>query len=121
MRSTMNRKAATAVVLAALTWQAPALCEVKLAEAAGWTVSTDGRVNAFISVARGTGIPDSQSIVTPGAVDDDTKDSEVKIRSTRIRNGFLASILGLKLDKQVLNDLKATARVALWMNSSGGR
>ncbi|HVY29816.1 MAG TPA: hypothetical protein VHB79_24820 [Polyangiaceae bacterium] len=117
----MNRKAATAVVLAALTWQAPALCEVKLAEAGGWTVSTDGRVNAFISVARGTGIPDSQSIVTPGAVDDDTKDSNVNIRSTRIRNGFLASILGLKLDKQVLTDLKATARVALWMNSSGGR
>src|SRR4051794_18070541 len=101
MRSTMNRKAATAVVLAALTWQAPAWCEIKLGEGAGWTVSTDGRVNAFISVARGTGIPDSQPLEVPGAVDKDTKDSNEKLRSTRIRNGFLASILGFTLDKQV--------------------
>ena len=117
----MKRKATTAVVLAALTWQAPALCEVKLGEGDGWTVSTDGRVNAFISVARGTGIPDSQSLVVPGAVDDDAKDSNIKIRSTRIRNGFLASILGFNVNKQVLKDLKVTARAALWMNSSGGR
>ena len=117
----MNRKVATAVVLAALTWQAPALCEVELGQAAGWTVSTDGRVNAFISVARGTGIPDSQALVVPGAVDDDTKDSNEKIRSTRIRNGFLASILGFNVKKQVLKDLKVTARAALWMNASGGR
>ncbi len=117
----MNRKAGTAVVLAALTWQAPALCEVKLGEGAGWTVSTDGRVNAFISVARGTGIPDSQHLEVAGAVDKDTKDSNDKLRSTRIRNGFLASILGFTVDKQVLKDLKVTARAALWMNSSGGR
>ena len=117
----MKRKATTAVVLAALTWQAPALCEVKLVEGAGWTVSTDGRVNAFLSLARGTGIPDSQGLVVPGAVDDDTKDSEENLRSTRIRNGFLASILGVNVSKQVLKDLKATARVALWMSSSGGR
>jgi Gram-negative porin len=117
----MNRKAATAFVLAALTWQVPAWSEVKLAEAAGWTVSTDGRVNAFISVARGTGVPDSQSLVVPGAVDDDIKDSNEKLRSTRIRNGFLASILGFNISKQVLKDLKVTARAALWMNSSGPR
>jgi hypothetical protein len=117
----MNRKAATAVVLAALTWQAPALCEVKLVESAGWTVSTDGRVNAFISVARGTGIPDSQALQTAGAVDDDAKDSKEQLRATRIRNGFLASILGFNVNKQVLKDLKVTARAALWMNSSGGR
>jgi len=116
----MNRKAATAVVWAALTWQAPAWCEVKLAEGDGWRVSTDGRVNAFISVARGTGIPDAQPEVA-GATDKDTKDSNEQLRSTRIRNGFLASIVGLTLDKQVLKDLKVTARAALWMNSSGGR
>ena len=38
----MKRKATTAVVLAALTWQAPALCEVTLGEGAGWTVTTEG-------------------------------------------------------------------------------
>lgn len=117
----MNRKVATAVVLAALSWQAPALAEITLAEKDGWTVTTDGRVNAFISVARGKGIPDSQSLVVPGAVDDDTKDSNEQLRATRIRNGFLASILGVNVSKQVLKDLRVTARAALWMNSSGGR
>lgn len=116
----MNCKAIAAVVLCALAWPAQALGEVPLAEADGWRVSTDGRVNAFISVARGTGIPDAQPEVA-GATDKDTKDSQEQLRSTRIRNGFLASILGLKLDKQLFQDVKVTARVALWMNSSGGR
>lgn len=116
----MKRKAATAVVLAALTWQAQALGEVELAEKDGWRVSTDGRVNAFISVARGTGIPENQSDY-PGTATKDTKDSEEKLRSTRIRNGFLASILGFNLDKQVFPELKVTARAALWMNASGTR
>jgi hypothetical protein len=116
----MNRKAATAVVLAALTWQARAHGEVTLVEKDGWKVSTDGRVNAFISVARGTGIPDNQPEVA-GATDKDTKDSNEKLRSTRIRNGFLASILGFTVDRQVLKDLKVTARAGLWLNSSGGR
>jgi hypothetical protein len=116
----MKRKAAAAVVLAALSWQARAHGEVTLVEKDGWKVSTDGRVNAFISVARGTGIPDAQPEVA-GETDKDTKDSNQKLRSTRIRNGFLASILGVTLDKQVLKDLKVTARAGLWMNSSGGR
>lgn len=116
----MKRKAAAAVVLAACTWQAHARCELKLVDQDGWKLSTDGRVNAFISVARGTGIPDGQPEVA-GETDKDTKDSKGDLRSTRIRNGFLASIVGFKVDKQVLTDLKVTARTALWMNSSGGR
>jgi hypothetical protein len=116
----MKRKAATAVVLAALTWQAQALGEVELAEKDGWRVTTDGRVNAFISVARGTGIPDNQPDY-PGTGTKDTKDTNEDIRSTRIRNGFLSSILGFKLDKQVFPELKVTARASLWMNSSAFR
>jgi hypothetical protein len=116
----MKRKAATAVVLAALTWQAQALGEVELAEKDGWRVTTDGRVNAFISLARGTGIPDNQPDY-PGTGTKDTKDTNEDIRSTRIRNGFLSSILGFKLDKQVFPELKVTARASLWMNSSAFR
>ena len=116
----MKRKAATAVVLAALSWQSQSLGEVEIAERDGWGVSTDGRVNAFISVARGTGIPENQADY-PGSATKDTKDSNDQIRSTRIRNGFLASILGFKVDKQLFPDLKVTARVALWMNSSALR
>jgi hypothetical protein len=99
----MNWKAAVAVVFAALTWQSRAVCEVPLAEANGWKVSTDGRVNAFISVARGTGIPEGQSDVV-GTITKDTKDTNDEIRSTRIRNGFMTSILGFGVAKQVSED-----------------
>lgn len=116
----MKRRAAVAVVLAAFTWQAPALAEITLAEKDGWKVSTDGRVNAFISYARGTGIPEGQTDY-PGTTTKDTKDSKDQLRSTRIRNGFLASILAFKVEKQVLKDLKVTARTALWMNIAGTR
>lgn len=116
----MKHTVAAAVVLAAFTWQAPARGEITLAEKEGWKVSTDGRVNAFISVARGTGIPEGQPDY-PGTTTKDQKDSKEELRSTRIRNGFLASILGFRVEKQVLKDLKVTARTALWMNTSGTR
>ncbi len=116
----MKRKAATAVVLAALTWQAHAWGEIEIAEKDGWKVSTDGRVNAFVSIARGTGIPEGQPDY-PGTATKDTKDSEDNLRSTRIRNGFLASILGFNVNKQLFPDLKVSSRVALWMNTSGTR
>lgn len=116
----MNWKAAVAVVLATLTWQNRAFCEVPLAEAGGWKVSTDGRVNAFISVARGTGIPEGQPDF-PGSATKDTKDTNDELRSTRIRNGFMTSILGFSLAKQVSEDFKVSARAALWMNISTSR
>jgi hypothetical protein len=116
----MNWKAAVAVVFAALTWQNRAFCEVPLADAGGWKVSTDGRVIAFISVARGTGIPEGQSDVV-GTITKDTKDTNDEIRSTRIRNGFMTSILGFGVAKQVSEDFKVSARVGLWMNISTGR
>src|SRR5262245_10057955 len=116
----MKWQAATAVVLAAFTWQAPALAEITLAEKDGWTVSTDGRVNAFISYARGDGIPEGQTDF-PGTATKDTKDSQNKLRSTRIRNGFLASILAFSVKKQVFKDLKVSAKTALWVNIAGSR
>src|SRR6185295_9672778 len=94
--------------------------EVKLAEGGGWGISLDGRVNAFISVAEGTGIPDGQPDF-PGTITKDTKDSAGNIASTRVRNGFMMSILGFNAQKQVSEDLKVSARIALWLNTSSSR
>jgi hypothetical protein len=107
-------------MFAALTWQNRAFCEVTFGEVEGWKMSTDGRVNAFISVARGTGIPDNEPDYV-GTITKDTKDTNDELRSTRIRNGFMASILGFTAAKQVYPDLKVTARTALWMNISTSR
>lgn len=116
----MKRKAIVAVVLTALTWRAQARAEIKLVEAEGWKVSTDGRVNAFINTAFGTGIPEGQQDF-PGTGTKDTHNTKNELRATRIRNGFLSSILGFNLAKQVSENLKVTARAALWMNISGMR
>jgi len=97
-----------------------ARAEVKLAEGGGWAISVDGRVNAFISVAEGTGIPDGQPDF-PGTITKDTKDTAGNIASTRIRNGFLMSILGFNARKQVSEDLEVSARIALWLNTSSSR
>ena len=122
MTSGLKRIGVSAGTLLALTFlrPSPAAADVVVTENGGWQLSTDGRVNAFASVARGTRVPELQPDF-PGSVTDDTEDTEDNIRSTRIRNGFLASILGFKLQKEVSPNLKVTARVALWMNISSGR
>jgi hypothetical protein len=116
----MKQIAVAAGILAALTWQDRAFCEVPLGEGAGWKMSTDGRVNAFISIARGNGIPEHQPDYV-GTITKDTKDTDEQLRSTRIRNGFMASILGFTAHKDVSEEFKVTARAALWMNISTTR
>jgi hypothetical protein len=121
MKSKTCSLAAVGVALSAGLVDPPsALAEVKLAEGGDWGISVDGRVNAFISVARGTGIPDQQPDF-PGTITKDTKDTEDNIASTRIRNGFMMSILGFNAQKQVSEDFEVSARIGLWLNTSSSR
>ena len=98
----------------------PSAAEVPLLQRDGWFLSTDGRVNTFLSVAVGNGLPSVEPVVL-GAGIADRSNSMNELNSTRIRNGFLTSILGLTGSKEVSPNFKATARVALWMNISGSR
>ncbi len=116
-KSTLAAGVALAVVLAGLR---PALADIPLVEHDGWKVSTDGRVNAFLSVASGTGLPDQEPDFLGGGTND-TKDSTGGLHSTRIRNGFMMSILGFTGTKELSEDFKVTTRVALWMNVAGSR
>jgi hypothetical protein len=121
MTSAMKWGVTTATLIAAFAWQQRAFGEVLIGERGGWKLTTDGRVNAFISVDRGNGIPENQPDFVGTVTKDRTKDAAGNIRATRIRNGFLASILAFELSSQVSKNLKATARVGLWMNASSGR
>jgi hypothetical protein len=94
--------------------------EIPLGQAAGWHLSTDGRVNAFLSVAAGTGLPAQEQAVL-GAGTADTPTSTNGLTATRIRNGLLTSILGFTGTKEVNPNFNVTARIALWMNISGSR
>jgi hypothetical protein len=111
---------ACALLLATLVYPRSARSEVNLAEAGGWKITTDGRVNAFVSVARGTGVPDQQPDF-PGTITEDTEDTQDNIASTRIRNGFIMSILGFNARQRVSESLEVSARVGLWMNTSSSR
>jgi Gram-negative porin len=119
-RGTMSKRAAAVASLATALIGSPAVAEIPLVQYDGWRLSTDGRVNAFLSVAEGNGLPADQP-ENLGAGNHDSTDSNNNLHSSRIRNGFLMSILGFTGEKQITPDLKVTTRVALWMNVTGSR
>jgi hypothetical protein len=84
----------------------------------GWTLSTDGRINNFVSVARGNWIPVGEP---PYTGVDDLPTSDNKIASARLRTGFVMNIIGFELKKQVSEGTTLRARVALWALSSSLR
>lgn len=111
--------AAAAAFALTLSATRPAPADVPFAQYDGWQLSTDGRVNTFLSVAVGNEAKGPEEAAGTGTAD--TADSMGGLHSTRIRNGFLTSILGFRAQKQVSPQLKITTRVALWMNASGSR
>lgn len=115
-----QRRAALLVSGVGLLGSRPASAEVTLVQQeGGWGFTLDGRVNSFISVGSGTGLPDEPDFL--GAGTNDTKTSDGSLHSTRIRNGFLTSILGFTGKLEVSPRFKVTTRAALWMNIGGSR
>lgn len=93
--------------------------EVVLVEKDGWTVSTDGRVNGFYSYETGDyqptgGTPGAGGIVsTPfqAAPDDAAKTT---FTTSRVHTGFVGSVFGFTVKKQIGPSLKATGHLAIW-------
>jgi hypothetical protein len=103
-----------------------ATAEIELAEKEGFKLTTDGRLNVFVSVSTGSQVPDTQPHPDsfdqyPGAGTDDQPDPNDKIQAVRIRNGFMPSILGFNIKKQVSETYAVSGRAALWMNVGAGR
>ena len=48
----------------------PALAEIPLVEFEGWHLSTDGRVNTYLSVAEGKALPEGQSEIAGAGISD---------------------------------------------------
>ena len=112
-----------------------------------WTLSTDGRFNAFISYTNGSGIPlgkqvpvlddmgnpvidpatgqpqmeEGQPPNVAGAGLEESTDNDNNVENFRVRSGFVASILGFTGKKQISEDLSATGRIALWAVSENAR
>lgn len=112
-RQTCALVLATAGVLCAGTAKA----EVKLAEAGGWTVSTDGRVNAFVSHVWGDDRPKGLESLNWVGFNESTSngqaDGDGKLRKTRIRSGYVPSTLAFNLRKQASENFKVSGRVEI--------
>src|SRR6185295_4603115 len=88
-----------------------AAAEIVITATDGWKLSTDGRINTFLSVARGTRLPDMEPPDT--GVDDEPTLGD-KIASTRLRTGFVESVMAFQLRGQLTDSATVKARVAFW-------
>jgi hypothetical protein len=115
----VSRKLAGALALGAVTLGAPSVGkgEVKIGEAGGWTLSTDGRVNAFVSHVYGEPRPEGLSNLnwvgfnesnSPGQINADKK-----LQKTKIRSGYVPSTLAFNFRKQMTPNLKVQSRVEI--------
>lgn len=112
-------RALWAALCAATFVSAKARAEIVLVEKDGWSVSTNGRANGFYSYEFGDyeptgGTPGEGGIVsTPfQAAPDDAE--KTKFSVSRVHSGFVGSIFGLTVKKQINPTLRALAHLELW-------
>ena len=106
------------VVLVAMSLPAVARAEVKVVHNSDWSVTLDGRVNSFLSLARGAAIPKNEQNYT-GLDDEATPDGQ--IASARVRTGFIESLFGVELTRQLTEDTSVKVRVGMWILSASQR
>lgn len=104
-------------VAAVLAWGTSSKAEVKLGEAGGWKVSTDGRVNGFVSHIWGDDRPEGlESLPWVGfneTGDSGEADADGKLRRTRIRSGYVPSTLAFNFHREPYEGLKFAGRVEI--------
>jgi hypothetical protein len=107
------------LTLSALALLEPGIAnaEVKIGESEGWALSTDGRVNAFVSHVYGEPRPDGLVGLPWVGFNESNSTEQVnadnKLQKTRIRSGYVPSTFALNLRKQMSPNLKVAARVEI--------
>lgn len=101
----------------ALAWSSPSKAEVTLAEAKGWVITTDGRVNGFASHVWGETRPEGLENLNWVGFNESNglgqTDSDNKIRTTRIRSGYVPSTLAFNASKKVSENFQLKTRVEI--------
>jgi len=107
-----------------MLWSAAARAELTVAEKNGWRLYTEGRINTFASLGFGEDFPtpppgSSYSIVgegAPGAAGQNTEQDDVdnEYFAVRGRNGFMSTILGLGMVRDLTPTTKVRGYIALW-------
>lgn len=108
--------AAAAALAVLIGRSAPAKAELVIYDKDGWSVATDGRVNAFYSYAHGKGRPLDlpPANPAPGAGIEHPLDNDNGIDGSRIRSGFVGTVLGFTIKKQIAEQLSMKAHLAIW-------
>jgi hypothetical protein len=115
----VRKSLVSALTLSALALLEPSLAqaEVKIAESDGWALSTDGRVNAFVSHVFGDPRPNGLTGLPWVGFNESNSSGQVnadnELRKTRVRSGYVPSTLAINLRKQMFPNLKAAARVEI--------
>jgi hypothetical protein len=124
----MRRRGACTLALGAcLLWSSAARAELTLAETNGWRLYTEGRINTFASLGFGDDFPEptphgdgtTHSVVGAtalGAAGQNTQQDDVnnKYFAIRGRNGFMATVLGLGMARDITPTTKVKGYIALW-------
>jgi hypothetical protein len=139
-RTSLRRNLATLSSLAlasTILWARSASAEVQVlkSENGGWEFFTNGRINAFLSYARGDGVPVAQLdpvTMSPlwefnGAGGTGANDSSATadpmggqghtqgtINSMRVRSGFVGNVLGFGLRRNFDATTKVTVYTSIW-------
>jgi len=117
MRSRKKRLGAWTLAALVLAVSGSAPAEVKLVEANGWTVSTDGRFNGFVSHVWGDDRPDGlESLPWVGfneTGDSGQADADGKLRKTRVRSGYMPTTFAINVHKKLKNGLTFSGRMEL--------
>lgn len=108
---------ACVVVASSGTLTSAAAADVQLTEAGGWIISTNGRVNGFVSHVWGDNRPAGLDSLNWVGFNESTDGAEVSkdntLRRTRVRSGYVPSNVALMASKQVSPNLKLLARVEI--------
>jgi len=114
-----KQTAAVALATAAFVWPLAVRAEVNLGEADGWVVTTDGRVNAFITHVWGdnrpAGLENLNWVGFNESGSGGQANADGKLNKTRIRSGYVPSTLAFNFRKEMSPNLKVQSRVEVGM------
>ena len=127
---------------ASLFWARPASADLVLFDKDGWTFFTDGRINSFYSLGYGDAFPtptpnptppivdpngveipapthsivgDGQQIFNAGFAND--QGLQGKFLASRVRSGFLGSIIAFGMKREVTETTAIKSYVSLWQTA----
>lgn len=109
-----------------MTHASTARADLIIAKGDKWEVSTNGRINAFLSYVNGDGYPaknegQENNLAAGAGLESYQTDEDNKLSGFRLRSGFLGNVLGLGAKLNVNDTTSVTTHIELWSNIGTSR